>query len=42
VRLLHGFSYHTHQFVIEGLPGPSCPGASPKRNRFAEARFYLE
>src|SRR5215203_5968413 len=41
MRLLHSSLYHTRQFVIEGPPGPSRPGASPKRNRFAEARVLL-
>jgi hypothetical protein len=41
MRLLHSSLYHTHQFVIEGPPGPSRPGASPRRNRFAEARVLL-
>src|SRR5918992_1633981 len=41
MRLLHSSLYHTHQFVTEGPPGPSRPGASPRRNRFAEARVLL-
>src|SRR5918995_5459380 len=41
MRLLHSSLYHTHQFVIEGAPGPSRPGASPRGNRFAEARVLL-
>src|ERR671910_2087202 len=41
MRSLHGSLYHTHQFVIEGPPDASRPGASPKGNRFAEARVLL-
>src|SRR5829696_8678137 len=41
MRLLHSSLYHTRQFVIGGPPGPSRPGASPKRNKFAEARVVL-
>src|SRR5215207_2972934 len=41
MRSLHGSPYHSHQFVIEEPPDPSHPGASPKRNRFAEARVLL-
>src|ERR687898_3205432 len=41
MRSLHGSLYHTHQFVIEGPPDASRPGASPKGNRFAEAWVLL-
>src|SRR5215203_404354 len=41
MRLLHGSLYHTQEFVIEGPPGPSRPGASPKSNSFAQARVLL-
>jgi hypothetical protein len=42
MRSLHGSPYHTHQFVIEGSPGPSRPGAASEETGSLKRGLYLE